>query len=170
MLQPSDLYVLLGSVAHGRDDATLRELASYLELPDHSVVQRARRRAREAGLVSEDGRVQAAFLEELIVHAARYIAPGRLGPLTSGVPAAWASAPMADLIRSHGDDAPPVWPSADGDTRGQELKPLHPSAVRATARHPELAAILSIVDSIRAGDARVRSVAAEQLHDTLVSA
>lgn len=167
MLRPSDIYVVLGGVAYGRQDVTLRELASYLALPDHSVVQRAYGRAQDAGLVDERRRVHLAQLEEFLVHVVRFVAPGRLGGLTSGVPAAWAAEPMVRRVRSSSGEPPPVWPSASGVVRGQELQPLHPSAIDAAALHPELGEILSLVDSIRAGDARVRSVAADGLHEML---
>jgi len=167
VLRRSDIYVLAGGIAHGKPHATLRELASYLELPDHSVVQRAYQRAREAGLVGESGELNRAQLEEFLVHASRFVAPARLGPMTAGVPAAWAAKPMADRVRSSDDEPPPVWPSAIGQVRGQELEPLHPAAVEAARKHPELGRILSLVDSIRAGDLRVRTVAAQELHETL---
>ncbi len=169
MLLPVDVYVLTGSVACGESRPTLRELAAYLALPDHSVVQRSLARAREADLVDGRGDVRRPALEELCVHALRYIAPARLGPLTAGVPAAWAAEPMSRLIRSSGGDPPPVWPSATGPVRGQELPPLHPACVEASAAHPEFARLLCLVDSLRAGDVRVRSVAAHELRDALAA-
>jgi hypothetical protein len=60
-----------------------------------------------------------------------------------------------------------VWPSAAGLVRGQELPPLHPSRVEAAAVHPELARLLCLLDSLRGGDVRVRSVAARELHGAL---
>ena len=170
MIRKSDIYVLAGEVAYGKPDATLRDLASYLELPDHSAVQRAYQRAREAGLMDENGVINRAQVEEFLVHASRFLAPAPLGPLTAGTPAVWAAEPMADRIRSPAQEPPPVWPSASGRIRGQELEPLHPAAVAAAGKHPELGRILSIVDSIRAGDLRVRTVAAEELRDTLRNA
>lgn len=154
-------------MAYGKPAPTLRELAAYLGLPSHSVVQRAFDRARAAGLVDETRRINRAPLEELLVHAARFVVPAQLGRLTAGVPAAWAAPPMAERIRSSRDEPPPVWPSASGDVRGQELLPLHPAAVEASREHPELGRILSLIDSVRTGDLRVRAVAAEELHVTL---
>ena len=167
MIRNSDIYVLAGGIAYGKPRATLRELASYLELPDHSVVQRAYQRARDAGLVEENGAINRAQVEEFLVHVSRFLAPARLGRIAAGVPAAWAAEPMAHRIRSSNNEPPPVWPSANGQVRGQELKPLHPSAVAAAGKHPELGHILSMIDSIRAGDVRVRTVAAEELHNTM---
>ena len=47
-------------------------------------------------------------LEQLLVHAARFIAPVRLGELVVGVPAAWAAEPIVSLVRQSGHDPPPV--------------------------------------------------------------
>ena len=47
--------------------------------------------------------------------------------------------------------------------RGQALPPLHKAAVKAAEEIPQLGELLAIVDSLRAGDVRVRSVAANML-------
>jgi hypothetical protein len=52
------------------------------------------------------------------VHALRFIAPGELGGIVPGIPAAWAADPVARAIRSAGDDLQPVWPYAAGTVRG----------------------------------------------------
>jgi hypothetical protein len=137
-------------------------------LIDHTLVHRALRRAEEVDLYS--GATRAAHLpnfEELLVHAGRFLAPAHLGELASGIPAAWAAKPMAALIRESPGDLSPVWPSATGRVRGQALPPVHPAATKAIETSPQLAELLSVIDSLRAGDARVRQVAAEFLHDTL---
>ena len=60
-----------------------------------------------------------------------------------------------------------MWPSARARVRGQALQPLHKSAVAAAEKLPQLGELLAIVDSLRAGDVRVRSVAAEMLAKTM---
>jgi hypothetical protein len=86
--------------------------------------------------------------------------------VVAGVPAAWAAPPMNRLIHES-SELPPVWPSADGQVRGLALPPLHEAAIQASARSPRLAELLSIIDSLRAGDLRVRSVAAAELDKRL---
>jgi hypothetical protein len=166
MLRSTDLYVLTGALANQGGTWSLRDLAEKLFL-DHTVVSRALKRTEEVGLYQPgERRVNPANFAELMVHAARFIAPAPLGGMTRGFNAAWAAAPISDLIRQAGDEPPPVWPSALGDNRGQALEPLHPGAVSASA-DPKLAALLVIVDCLRAGDARVRQVAASSLEDEL---
>ena len=168
MLKPADIYVLAGLA--GREDKwSYRQLAADLRVP-HPLVQRAVARAGEADLYSESRRsVHLPHFEEFASHALRFVAPGRLGPLVPGLPAAWAAPPMSKLIRSSGDDPLPVWPSARrGGVRGQALEPLHRAAVEAVQDDPDLAQMLSLLDSLRAGDVRVRRVAADELHDRLL--
>jgi DNA-binding GntR family transcriptional regulator len=167
MVGPSDIYVLAGALSEPGERPTLRELAQQLHV-DHTLVHRALKRAEQAGLYNNNSRqVNRANFEELMTHAARFIAPAPLGELTRGVPAAWAAEPISKRIRQAGDEPPPVWPDADGVVRGQALRPLHPAAVQASSDNPALANVLSIIDSLRAGDVRVRHVAAEELDAAL---
>jgi hypothetical protein len=143
------------------------QLANVLHV-DHTLVHRALKRAEAAGLYAPISKaVNRADFEELMTHAARFIAPAKLGELTRGVPAAWATEPISGIIHQPDREPPPVWPDARGKVRGQALEPLHPAAVRASRESRALARLLSIIDSLRAGDIRVRKVAANVLHETL---
>lgn len=166
MVKAADIYVLSGLLA-AEGDWTYRSLAGRLEVP-HAVVQRALARAQDADLYSAERRaVHLPHFEELAVHALRFVAPAQLGSLVPGVPAAWAAEPMAGAIRSSGEDPPPVWPYAQGRVRGQAIEPLHPAAPEAVESWPRLGEILSVLDSLRVGDPRVRKVAGEFLSKML---
>jgi len=165
-MKASDIYVLAGLLA-GRDEWTYRSLADRLGVP-HPVVQRALARAQGAGLyVAERREVHLPHFEEFAVHALKFIEPGDLGAVAPGVPAAWAAEPLAGRIRASGEDLPPVWPHAHGRVRGQALEPLHPAAPDAVEDWAELGEILAILDSLRAGDPRVRGVASDLLVEKL---
>lgn len=166
MVKDSDVYVLSGLLAH--DGAwSYRSLAERLRVP-HPVVQRALERAKGADLYSVDRReVHLPHFEEFALHALRFVASARLGALTPGVPAAWAAEPMAGAIRSSGDEPPPVWPYAHGRVRGQAIEPLHSAAPEAVENWTELGEVLALLDSLRAGDARVRKVAGDLLSKML---
>jgi hypothetical protein len=166
MLQPSDIYVLCGLVAAVDPSWTYRELAKQLAVP-HATIQRALRHAEEADLYSGDTRnVQRWNFEEFLLHGLRFLTPAKLGAVVPGIPAAWAAPPVSRRIHESGD-LPPVWPAANGRVRGQALPPLHEAAVSAVEDFPRLGELLAIVDSLRAGDVRVRSVAAKMLVETL---
>lgn len=162
----SDVYVLSGLLAN-EEDWTYRSLADRLHVP-HPVVQRALSRARDADLYSGERReVHLPHCEEFAAHALRFVAPAQLGALVPGVPAAWAAEPVASAIRSSGEDPPPVWPFARGEVRGQAIEPLHSAAPEAVEDWPRLGEILAVLDSLRAGDPRVRKVAGGLLAKTL---
>jgi hypothetical protein len=167
VLRSSDLYVLATLVINDDRNWTLRGLAGQLHV-DHTLVHRALERADAVGLYLPGARaVNAGELEQLLVHAARFIAPVKLGELVAGVPAAWAAEPIASLVRQSGHDPPPVWPSATGRVRGQAFEPLHPAAVAAAAASPPLAQLLAVVDTLRTRDPRLRAVAESELHQIL---
>jgi hypothetical protein len=169
VVKASDIFVLGGLLASD-GDWTYRSLAERLGVP-HPVVQRALARAQAANLYLPDRReIHRPHFEELAVHALRFIAPGQLGGVVPGVPAAWAAKPVADRIRSAGDDPPPVWPHVRGRVRGQALDPLHPASPEAAGHWLELGEVLAILDSLRAGDVRVRGVAADLLAERLQAA
>jgi hypothetical protein len=162
MVKDADVYVLSGLFAHD-GGWTYRSLADLLHVP-HPVVQRALSRAQDADLYSAERReVHVPHFEEFALHALRFVAPAQLGALAPGVPAAWAAEPMVEAIRSAVDEPPPVWPYARGQVRGQAIEPLHPAAPEAVESWPELGEILALLDSLRAGDARVRKVAGDLL-------
>lgn len=167
MLSPTDIYVLAGALTNDEDDWTLRELAEKLHV-DHTLVHRSLKRAENADLYRSDSKlVNRANFEELKIHALRFFAPGQLGGLTRGIPAAWAAPPISSIIHQSQREPQPVWPDAQGTVRGQALQPLHPAAVQAVRDEPALAHLLAILDSLRVGDVRVREVAAAELQDTL---
>jgi hypothetical protein len=160
------MYVLAGLLSHS-GEWSYRSLAERLRVP-HTVVQRALIRAEGAGLYSPVRRaVHLPHFEEFGLHAIRFVVPAHLGALVSGVPAAWAADPMAEKIRSSSDEPPPVWPYAQGEVRGQAIEPLHRAAPEAVAAWPELGEMLALLDSLRAGDARVRDVAGDLFSERL---
>lgn len=162
MVKDSDVYVLSGLLAQN-EAWSYRSLADRLHVA-HPMIQRALARAQDAGLYSAERReVHVPHFEELALHALRFVAPAQLGALAPGVPAAWAAEPMVEAIRSAVDEPPPVWPYARGQVRGQAIEPLHPAAPEAIEGWPELGEILALLDSLRAGDARVRKVAGDLL-------
>ncbi len=166
MIRAGDVYVLGGLLVHG-EGWSYRLLAERLRVP-HPAVQRALERAKAVDLYSADRReVHRPHFEEFSLHALRFVAPGRLGALVRGVPAAWVAKPMANAIRSSEEEPPPVWPYAHGRIRGQAIEPLHSAAPVASESWLELGEVLALLDSLRVGDARVRQVAGDLLLEML---
>ena len=86
--------------------------------------------------------------------------------MSRGMPTAWAAAPLSEELASV-DEPPPVWPDARGDARGVSLEPLHEKAPEIASRDRTLAERLALIDAIRIGDGRVRSLAERRLSESL---
>jgi hypothetical protein len=112
--------------------------------------------------------VQRRNLLEFLMHGVRYVFPAERGALTRGIPTGTA-APILQPHFGPSGEPPLVWAHAEGTVRGQSLKPLYPSVPFAASRDPNLYAALAVVDSIRSGGARERSVAAQVMKSLLSS-
>lgn len=132
-----------------------------------SEVHAALIRATESGLLNgTTKRPNRQALLEFLVHGLRYVFPAEKGGLTRGLPTAHAASPLKDRIVASGELAP-VWPDPEGEVRGEELRPLYRSVPGAARKDPALYALLALVDAIRGGRARERSLAVEELQGLL---
>ncbi|HEX5853876.1 MAG TPA: hypothetical protein VFY36_12380 [Solirubrobacteraceae bacterium] len=168
MLKGEDIVVLL-KLASKSPDWTVRSLEAEIGVA-RSVIQRSIVRLSQAGLLDEGRRrVNVGRAEELLIHGVKYMFPPVHGGEARGVPTAWAAPPLQKELASS-DELPPIWPDPMGRMRGLALEPLHDSAPEISRRDPDLSELLALVDGIRLGDARVRSLAERLLSERLGSA
>lgn len=161
VLKPQDVLVLLKLVVSD-DEWTYPSLAYALGM-SASEVHAAIIRAGESGLLNPSTkRPNRQALLEFLVHGLRYVFPAARGGVTRGLPTAHAALPLSDRIAA-GGELVPVWPDPEGEVRGEELRPLYPSVPGAARRDPALYKLLALVDAIRGGRARERSLAIEEL-------
>lgn len=163
-LKPQDVLIVLKLAASPARRWTYQQLAAELGMSP-SEVHSGIRRAAGARLINEaapSARPVAAALEEFLVHGIRYaFPPVRRGPM-QGLPTGYAAPPL-DAMIAQPDEPPPVWPKADGPVRGYGLEPIYPSVPMAASRDPALYQLLALVDALRDGRARERSLAAKEL-------
>jgi hypothetical protein len=132
-----------------------------------SEVHGAIRRAADSGLMNlSTKRPNRQALLEFLVHGLRYVFPAERGGITRGLPTAHAAPPLKDRI-APGGEAPPVWPDPQGEVRGEELRPLYRSVPAAARQDAALYELLALVDAIRAGRARERAIAIDELRRRL---
>jgi biotin operon repressor len=168
VLNGQDIVVLLKLVGHG-ENWTVRSLEDNLGISRASV-HRSLKRLNDAGLYDLDRRrANLSQAEEFLVHAVKYMFPPELNGETRGVPTAWAVPPLSDELAPP-SDLPPVWPDPEGRRRGIALAPLHPTVPQLARRDQELGERLALIDAIRMGDARIRSVAAKLLRQRFLKA
>jgi hypothetical protein len=106
-------------------------------------------------------------LLEFLVHGVRYVFPAERGRRARGMRTGPSVGPLSKHLAAS-DEVPLVWPYARGEDRGESLKPLYDTVPDAAAKDPELYDLLTVVDGIRVGGARVREVAANVLEELLL--
>lgn len=171
-LKPQDLLVLFKAAAHPQQRWTYAALAEALSMST-SEVHASVKRAVVAGLAVMRGRgdwspVRPALLE-FVLHGARYVWPAVSGPVKRGVPTAFGAEPLAGKITAAAGEAP-VWAHSAGSAKGPSLSPLYRTAPQAALADPALHRLLALLDSLRAGRARERVLAAELLRQELGAA
>lgn len=169
ILKPQDVVVLLKLVALGEQPWTFQRLAVELSI-SQSEVHAAVNRAVAAKLMSDSsssvGRPLRPQLLEFVLHGVKYAFPPERGELTRGVPTGYAAPPLNTEIAGS-SEPPPVWPYAEGNARGYAFAPLYRTVPEAALRDPALYELLALVDAIRDGRARERSLAEKALEKRL---
>ena len=132
-----------------------------------SQVNLALRRCFDVGLAKRDRhsglpRVHTKALLEFIVYGLKYVFPTKLGAVTRGITTSLAAPVLEGKLISTGDLLP-VWPDAQGKTKGQTVEPLFKSVTYAVRRDVELYALLALVDAVRIGQPRERNLATDLL-------
>lgn len=163
MLRGEDVIVLL-DLCGAEDPVTVRAVAARTLLPIANV-QRSLRRLEEARLIA-GRRPLRGNVAEFLRHALPYALPATPGGETRGVPTAWAAEPLASALTAPGP-LPPVWADPAGTVRGLAVPPLHRVAPRLAVERPALGEQLALVDAIRMGEARTRTLATRLLFDRI---
>jgi hypothetical protein len=101
-------------------------------------------------------------VEEFLIHGVKYAFPATKGMLVRGMPTSYAAEPLSRLLVP-GEGPIPVWPDKHGEVRGIALSPLYKSVPEAARRDSLLYARLALIDAIRDGSARHRSIAKSEL-------
>jgi len=164
ILKPQDILVMLKLVALGQRSWSYSWLAVSLGMSPsqlHSAVRRAL--AAQLAVKKEDVITpHIRNLEEFIVHGLRYVFVAEIGRLSRGIPTSYAAPPLNKHF-AESAEPPPVWPDAEGSVRGVAFSPLYKLAPQAARTDPALYELLALVDAIRGGRARERTLAIKEL-------
>jgi DNA-binding Lrp family transcriptional regulator len=134
-----------------------------------SEIHAAVRRGADAGLIDPESRLPLRRpLEDYLLYGVRYAFPAKPGPVTRGIPTAYAAPPLSAKISS--DDLPPVWPDPHGTVKGVAVEPLYSSVTRAVKSDSQLYELLALVDALRIGRARECNLAEEELKQRIIHA
>jgi DNA-binding Lrp family transcriptional regulator len=162
VLRPLDVAVALR--LSREPGSTFEAIADDLAM-SVSVAHGAVARLRSAGLVQRERRqVNRHALLEFLEHGVRYAFPAARGGSARGVPTAHSAPVLAGQLVA-GDVV--VWPSAAGRILGESLTPLYDRAPLLAEKSPAEYDMLALVDAVRIGGARERSLALDALRQRL---
>jgi len=168
-LKPQDLLVLLKVAAHPSQRWTYAALGEALAM-SASEAHACVKRAVAAGLAVAPARGEWSpvrpNLLEFVLHGVRYVWPATVGPVKRGVSTAFGVEPLASLLAAAPGEAP-VWAHPTGAAKGPTLSPLYRTAPQAALADPALHRLLALLDALRAGRARERSLAGKLMTDEL---
>lgn len=168
-IKPQDVLVILKIVSLKECAWRQQDLASQLGI-SQAEVNFSLERLRISGLI-DDSKKKPFFMAiaEFLIYAVKYIFPPTLGGVTRGIPTAHAVGPLAKGIVTD-EFNQYVWPDPEGTLRGISLSPIYPSVPSAAKKDLFLHELLALVDSIRVGRAREKSLAADEIKNRLMKA
>lgn len=143
----------------------MSELAHKLGI-SASEVSESLNRSKISGLIDNTKKkVNTRGLLELLIHGLKYVFPVEPGPVVRGIPTSYSAPPLNEKIRSNENI---VWPYVNGNTRGQAVQPLYPSAVEAALKDQELYELLALTDVFRTGRIREKELAEKEFEKRIV--
>jgi hypothetical protein len=165
-LKRQDVLVALWMAAHPAEPWTYPQLAARLHL-SVGEVHNAVGRLKTSRLYSPvTGSAVRPALLEFLLHGLRYVFPAEALEMVFGVPTAWSARPLSDKVITD-ESGGAVWPHLGGLVRGRALAPLYRSAPDAALDDPLLHEWLALADAVRAGRARERRLASQELASRL---
>jgi DNA-binding Lrp family transcriptional regulator len=163
--KPQDVVVAL-KLSLGGAQLSYAELGQELGM-SASEVHAAVRRLGDAHLVDPETReIRREALRNFLVHGVPHAFPASPKEVTRGMPTAWAAPALSGKI-SASEQIPPVWADPDGQVQGAAVQPLYSSVPGAARRDPALYDLLALVDALRIGRARERSLAEKEITQRL---
>ncbi|WP_221432459.1 hypothetical protein [Arcicella rosea] len=178
-MRPQDIVIILDLISMELSD---NEEVSSVEQPNVSIqnkniayslkmseaeVSESLRRSEYAGLITDikTKKVnQRAFLAFLL-NGLKFVFPTHPGALVRGVPTAHSAMPLSKGIIS---DELFVWESSEGEARGQAIIPLYHTVPDIVGQNKKLYELLSLVDAIRTGNARITNIASQELEKRIL--
>jgi hypothetical protein len=163
-LKPQDVVVAVKISIQKATKFTYASLADELFM-SVSEVHAGTKRCETCRLVirTEEGlSTSRTSLIEFLTHGIQYVFPSVVGTITRGMPTGIAGPSLKSNFNID-NDLLPVWPDAEGQTRGISFLPLYPSLVKAAKVDAVLYDVMTLIDAIRGGAARERELAKTEL-------
>ena len=163
-LKPQDIVVCLQLALNSRIES-IQTLSQMLGI-SAAEVHGALKRAENSKLIearSDKRTVISTALTEFLIHGLKYAFPPQTGSMATGVITGIAAIEAIKGKFAPTEALPHVWPSPEGQTIGIALAPLFSSVPEAAIANPQLHKALALVDAIRAGAAREKEFAVQEI-------
>jgi hypothetical protein len=166
-MKSQDILILLKILCYGKRYWTIETLSKDLFL-SVSTVHASLKRNVIAGLIdTQKKKVLKSAFTEFLIYGLKYVFPAEMGSIVKGTLTAFSAPPLAGKIITKEKI---VWRNYKGTHKGQELKPIHPNVVKASAQDEELYKLLTLMDTIRIGSAREKELAITELTKSIKNA
>jgi hypothetical protein len=164
-MRPQDILVLLKILSLDDPEFKLIDLSQTLGV-SLSEVSDSIGRSVFAQLIAPDRKTpMRKAIYELLVHGVPYVFPAHPGALAVGMPTAHSAPSLSDTF---GNLDPVVWPTSEGNSKGQEISPFHPNQAEAAGKDEDLYELLALTDALRIGRAREKKIAADRLKEKII--
>jgi hypothetical protein len=165
VMRPQDIVVVLKLILEQNNSWNQTSLARDLHL-SQSEISESIARSSYARLVFDKGRmVQRQAIIDFIQYGLPFVFPQQPGNVQRGFPTAHSALPLSEEIVG---EEKYVWPSIKGTARGQSILPLYPSVVQVIQSDTLLYELLALIDAVRVGRARERSLAMDMIKSRLL--
>ncbi len=159
-MRPQDVAVLLKIASLNDENWTGKDVATSLHLSASEVSESLNRSALAGLLMNDKRKVMKNALFEFIVYGLPYVFPVRPGAMVRGIATSHSASPLNQHINS---DETYVWAFAKGNIRGQCISPLYTNQPIACIADAALYELLALVDAIRLGRVREKTIALDLL-------
>jgi len=158
-MRPHDVVVLLKIISL-EDTWLSKDLSTSLYI-SASEISESLNRSMIARLISPDKKkVFKSALLKFIENGLSFVFPAEAGALVRGIPTAHSAPILKNYFLSNEIY---VWPTLNGEAKGQAIAPLYPNQVLAVLQDEKLYNMLALADSIRIGKVREVEKALELL-------
>lgn len=182
-IKPQDIVVLTdlatthlpkGFASFKDNSLSTRAISARLGLSLGAVSQ-SYSRLRTLGLIVPDMRATNAMYRankdgmcEFFIHGVKYYSHPEVVGVGRGMATGWSAAPLLGNSEMIPPETPFVWPNSSGRERGEQITPIHPSAVNLSAVNKDAYTILALLDVLRVGKYREQSLAKHMLQGLLI--
>lgn len=166
IMRPQDIVILLKIVCYGNKSWNQLQMSEELFI-SQSEISQSIARSKYAGLLDDTGKnVRRLGLMEFIQYGIPYVFPQKPGAVVRGIPTAHSAPPLNKIIHSAENY---VWPTGKGSLRGHSIIPLYQPVTKTILNDSLLYEFLALVDAIRVGRAREKTIAINELKKSLLN-